>query len=338
MIVGVDMAMSELTLVLFTTLAPSGTLAFLLMGVMSYIGRIDSETRSRIDRHLYVPLVVALVGLVMSATHLGNPSNVLYVFARTGYSPLSNEVASAALFLALAGVYWLHSFSRKPALRLRAIWFALICIAGIVFITLIAFAYAADTIVSWNTPYVPTNLWLSAVVGGPILALASLRLARAEFVRGKIARIFLIESFIALIANVACMSFQNEALKEVSNELSTAIDLVPFYGVCIVAFALLTAISIAMQWMLDVRDGAFEGAYRRKRMGHDSNALHESDIVALQEFGFEDQEAGSNQRRADCVSRRAFIASVIACILVFTGIFLTRFAFYSMHLTIGLGM
>lgn len=103
MIVGVDMAMSELTLVLFTTLAPSGTLAFLLMGVMSYIGRIDSETRSRIDRHLYVPLVVALVGLVMSATHLGNPSNVLYVLRERVIRPYRMKWRARRFFWLLRG-------------------------------------------------------------------------------------------------------------------------------------------------------------------------------------------------------------------------------------------
>ena len=291
MVAGVDMAISEITLVLFTTFAPSGTIAFLFMGAMSYCSRADDALRRRIDRFLYVPLVVTLAGLVMSATHLGNPSNILYVFSRTGASPLSNEVAGAVAFLALAGVYWLQSFSRTPRSRLRAVWFAFICVAGVAFVTLIAFAYAANTIISWNTPYVPVGLWLSALVGGPVLALASLRFAAADFVRVKIARAMLAVSAIALVACAACLMFQNEQLASISNELSTAADLVPFYGEFIAMFALLGVAGIAFM--------------------------------------------GINLHRA---GKRALVCDVASCLLVFTGIFLVRFAFYSMHLTLGLGM
>ena len=55
-----------------------------------------------------------MVGLVASATHLGNPSNALYVFLGVGRSPLSTEVFFAVVFLALAGLYWLVRFRRAP--------------------------------------------------------------------------------------------------------------------------------------------------------------------------------------------------------------------------------
>ncbi len=291
MVAGVNMALSEITLVLFTTLAPSGTIAFLLMGAMSYCGRVDDGLRRSIDTHLYIPLVVTLVGLVLSATHLGNPSNVLYVFSRTGVSPLSNEIAGAAVFLALAGVYWLCSFSRAPRMKLRAVWFALICIAGVAFVTLIAFAYAADTIISWSTPYVPAALWLSALAGGPVLALASLRFVGAEFVRGRIAWAFLAVSTVALIADAVCLAMQNGTLSNISNELSSAADLVPFYGGFIAAFFLLGATSIVL--------------------------------------------LGLNLRRT---GKRSLACDAAACLLMFAGIFLVRFSFYAMHLTLGLGM
>ena len=44
-----------------------------------------------------------MVGLVASATHLGNPANALYVFLGVGRSPLSTEVFCAVVFLALGG-------------------------------------------------------------------------------------------------------------------------------------------------------------------------------------------------------------------------------------------
>lgn len=121
---------------------------------------------------------VSMVGLVASATHLGNPANALYVFVGVGRSPLSTEVFCAVVFLALAGVYWLYSFAERPRRGLQRGWMGALIVASGAFVTSVAFAYAADTIVSWDTWHVPANLWLNALVGGPLLALLGLRLAR----------------------------------------------------------------------------------------------------------------------------------------------------------------
>ena len=81
---GFATAFSEITLVLFTTLAPSGAVAYALMSFPIIRGRLSDDAHRRIDKALCIPLIVSLVGLVASATHLGNPANVLYVFMGWG--------------------------------------------------------------------------------------------------------------------------------------------------------------------------------------------------------------------------------------------------------------
>lgn len=108
---GFSVALSEITLVLFTTLAPSGAVAYLLMSLPVLSGRVTGDAARRLNQLTCLPLLVAMVGLVASATHLGNPANALYVFTGVGRSPLSTEVFAAVIFLALAGVYWLYSFA-----------------------------------------------------------------------------------------------------------------------------------------------------------------------------------------------------------------------------------
>lgn len=244
MVHGMGMAASEITLVLFTTFAPSGVVAFLLMGIPAFSRNADAAARVRIRQYLCIPLVVSLSGLVMSATHLGNPSNVLYVFSRVGASPLSNEVAAAAAFLALSGVYWLYSFSRSSRERLHVVWFALIAVSAAAFVACIALAYSADTVITWDTPFVPIGLWFSAFAGGPLLALLGLRMADADAASGAYARALLMLSAAALLGGVACGVVQNLALGGVSNALFDAADFMPFYGVSIAAFAVLGSAGI----------------------------------------------------------------------------------------------
>lgn len=241
MVYGIQLALEEISLVLFTTLAPSGVVALMLMGVPMLFNLAPERIIRRINRFMCIPLVVSMVGLVMSATHLGNPENVLYVFARIGSSPLSNEVAGAASFLLLAGVYWLYSFAQRPRIALQKAWFCLVCAAGAVFVVLIAYAYAADTIISWNTLFVPLNLVLNSLVGGPLLAFAGLHFARAD-VPSLFVRSLSPLSFLAAAVNVVCMALQNASLGEIGNELATVAQLVPLYGVAIAAFAVLCAV------------------------------------------------------------------------------------------------
>ena len=144
---GFAIALSEITLVLFTTLAPSGAVAYLLTSLPVLTGRATGEEARRLNQLTFLPLVIAMVGLIASATHLGNPSN------------------------ALAGVFWLYSFAEHPRTGLQRVLLAVIDGAIVAFVTAVAFAYDVDTIITWSLPLVPVALMLNALVGGPLIAL-----------------------------------------------------------------------------------------------------------------------------------------------------------------------
>ena len=87
-------------------------------------GRATGDTARRLNQLTCLSLLVAMVGLVASATHLGNPANALYVFTGVGRSPLSTEVLAAVIFLALASVFWLYSFAERLRVGLQRILLA----------------------------------------------------------------------------------------------------------------------------------------------------------------------------------------------------------------------
>lgn len=233
---GFETAMSEITLVLFTTLAPSGAIACAIVAAVLIAAPLGELERSRINRALCIPLVVTMVGLVASATHLGSPANALYVFFGIGRSPLSNEVFSAVLFLAACGLYWLFCFSEKQHVRLQKLWCAFIIAAALVCVGAIALAYDAPTIATWHTPFVPANVWLSACAGGPLLAMATLRAARAVCLHTAVSAALLGASGAFLAANVACLALQNMQLAGIWNGYGDAPGLVPQYPTMIVSY------------------------------------------------------------------------------------------------------
>ena len=104
-----ETAINEITLVLFTTIAPAGVIGYLLMAAIVRASKKDRA--DAISRHLVVPLVLAISGLIASAAS-GHPGERAgHVITGMRRSPLSNEVWWLRWrFLALGGIYWIISF------------------------------------------------------------------------------------------------------------------------------------------------------------------------------------------------------------------------------------
>ena len=305
MISGFDTALGEVTLVLFTTLAPSGAVALVLVAAVLLLSKFESAMRARISTFMCIPLVVTMVGLVASATHLGNPANALYVFLHVGSSPLSNEVVSAVGLLACSGLYWLYSFSVKPLVWLQRLLLALIAAMGVVFVTMVSLAYSVDTIVTWSLPTVPISLWLNALVGGPLLAAITLYAAQWRALAGRFGLLLMTVPFIALAANMAAYIVQGRLLNGVANSVVAAADLVPHYRTMLLVFALMCFAGCVL--------AAFTmHAVSREAVAHGGGEL--------------------------AFSKRVLVRLLVLCLLVFAGIFVMRFAFYMMHLMVGLAV
>lgn len=245
---GFSIAISEITLVLFTTLAPAGAVGYLLMSLPVLLGRAGEEDHRRLDQFSCIPLATAMVGLIASATHLGNPSNALYVFTGAGRSPLSTEVSFAVVFLMLAGVYWLYSFAESPRRRLQRALLAAVDVSIVLFVVSVAFAYHVDTIITWSLPLTPVALLLNSLVGGPVITLLGFAAARYTGHGPGQGRLLVAVAAAALVLNTAVYAAIAVQLAPLQNYLASAVQLVPAMGPCIVAFAVLCAAGLAVAW------------------------------------------------------------------------------------------
>lgn len=298
MIDGFGTAAHEIELVAFTTLGPAGAVAFAVLCILAQRFARGSQVRRRIEKALGVPLVVTIGGLVASAAQLGTPSNALYVLTRVGRSPLSNEMAAVVLFLGAAATLWLYSFAQRPNRRAQTALEAVSCVLAAAFVTAVGFAYSARTIITWDTPFTPVTLWLTALVGGCILALALGTAACREDLPGRfpIASVGLASA--ALLANVVVVAAQWDAVSGLGNYFVSAAELVPNFWALLAGHAGLCAAGIA--------------------------------VAAVLAFA-----PGATARRVRPAVRAGLWLLAVA--LTFAGVFVARFAFYMMHLTVGLG-
>lgn len=315
---GFATAFGEITLVLFTTLAPSGAAAYLIMGLPVLTGRATGEDARCLNRLTCLPLLIAMAGLIASATHLGNPANALYVFTGAGRSPLSTEVCCAVAFLALAGIFWLYSFAEEPRRWLQRALLGAIDVAIVAFVAAVAYAYDVDTIITWSLPLVPVALVLNALVGGPLIALVGFAAARwaAPW------RLLVALSAVAAVANAAVYVVLGGDLAPLANELSSVSQLVPSYPAWVAAFAVLVFAGVAIAW----RTG-------RRIAGREEDAGHKGTDA----FASGDPANASASSLGDG-RRRAVVGYSAAALLALAGIFVMRFTFYMTHLTLGLGV
>ena len=83
---------------------------------------------------------------------------------------------------------------------------------------------------SWNTVYVPLNLILNALAGGPILAIAGLRAAGVDMRAGRIGRVLASVAAVALVANTVTFCLQGAELGSIENSFVTAAQTGSFLG------------------------------------------------------------------------------------------------------------
>lgn len=244
-------AVEEMPLVLFTALAPSGTVCMVTLMILLLSHSFELEHCPRLNQLTWLPLAVTTVGLVAAAAHLGTPANALYVFSGVGRSPLSNEVACAVVFLFACGVNWLISFARCENLTLKRIFAVCIIVLGIVFLASIALAYKVESITTWDSPFVPLNLVLSGCVGGFLLARLTILAALDRGYKPRLLSTLSLCSAVSLLFNAVFIALQWVALDEVSNAYGSVTSLVFAYPALAAAYVVLAGAGVAVSLRLE---------------------------------------------------------------------------------------
>ena len=244
-----EAAFAELPLALFSTLAPLGAGAFVVLALALIMGKFTPEQLKKIDQMTLIPLAVVILGFICAFFHLASPLNSMGVFAGTGSSPLSNELVAGVVFAVVTIVYCILALSGKLDKGVRKPFAAVVAVLAIVFCAFVGMAYLMPTIPSWNTPLLPFEIICFALVGGGALAALSLGLAKTFSIacesNFKIAIMAL--ALIGGIVGAALVVVHTNSVNDLWNPLISGTSLVePMMPWAIAAAVLLVAAGIAM--------------------------------------------------------------------------------------------
>lgn len=172
-----EFAMAEMPLALFSSLAPMGAGAFVVLAIAFMTTKFDGDALKKIDRMTTIPVAFVIVGFIASFFHLANPMNAMNVLSGAGSSPLSNEIVVGCIFTLIMLVYWIWALTGNMSEGARKGMAAVTAVAGLVFALFTGMAYMINTIPSWNTFAGPIQILGFALVGGAALAVLVVSLA-----------------------------------------------------------------------------------------------------------------------------------------------------------------
>ena len=246
-----ETAFAELPLALFTTLAPIGANAFIVLFIAAFAGKLNEDQLKKLDKFSVIPAVVVLVGFIASIFHMANPAGAIGVLSHIGTSPLSNEICAGIVFVIAMAVYVIMALAGKLGEGARKGLLAAVSVLAIVFTIFCGMAYMMATIISWNTPFTIIQVLGFGLVGGS--ALGSLTLALAGVLEDtlKAARIAVIA--VAVIGAVLAafgLIGMIVTVGGMTNGTTTGAALtsgVTMYAACSVICVLASAIVVALQ-------------------------------------------------------------------------------------------
>ena len=229
----------ELPLVIFTVLAQSAVGCWLIFTFL-LCRENNQASRHYLNKVIFILLALLGIGFISSVLHLGTPLRAFNSLNRVGSSMLSNEIASGAVFFALAGFYWLLAVLGKMPQGLAKLWLILTALVGLVFMYMMNNLYHINTVPTWNTAFTSWHFYLTIVIGGSALAYALLNANSEKTYQLRCTpMLYCLGVFLSAIVVI----YQGFGLSHIHSAIQQASALVPDYAVMHVVRLCLLAIA-----------------------------------------------------------------------------------------------
>lgn len=243
------MGWHELPLVIFTVLTQCAVGAFILLGALILMGRLESTSLRRLNRQMLFIWVLMGLAFAASTLHLGTPLRAPNALLRLGGSWLSNEIFLGSLFFALGGFFWLLTLLGMGKPLLRRILLGIAMLVGIAFVFATIRVYMIPTVPTWDTPYTPIAFLLTSIMGGALLAHLLLNVSG----QGQLARLLPWLGGLAIALALGTSVAQAMSLASIQTAIQSAAGLVPhFQGLLLIRMTLLAAVMAL--WLFALRN------------------------------------------------------------------------------------
>ena len=205
-----DLALLQMPMVLFTTLVPMASGAFVGLALAFLTSRFSKECLARIDRWTLLPMAILAVGYIASFVALSSPQYSMSLFQGVDIAPLSFVGIAGMLFIALAVVYWIIAMTGNLDERPRKVFATVVGAASLLLSLSIGVMYMGSAVLTWNSPLVPLGIIGFCIAGGVPLGVLVVALAGGmpEARLTRLPTVALFTAFIGVVAAIVAVSAQ----------------------------------------------------------------------------------------------------------------------------------
>lgn len=160
--------MTEMPLLVFTLIEQTTVGAFATLAVLHFMGKVKAGKTSFVISAALA--VLAVLGMVASLMHLGQPGRAFNALAGIGSSPLSHEILFFGLFVACVAVYAILAKMEKDAVAKIVGGIGAAC--GLLAVVFTSVCYMMPGVPAWDSPLTPIQFFLTVAACGIPLCLA----------------------------------------------------------------------------------------------------------------------------------------------------------------------
>ena len=166
-----NLAFLQLPMVLFTTLAPMASGAFIGLAIAFLTTRFSSERLGRIDRWTLLPLGIFAAGFVAALWPSLVSQGMSGALRDFGVGGLAMEPAvslAGLAFASLAVVYWIIALTGNLDYRARSVFATAVGAGALVLSFAIGMPFAGSAALSWGSLLAAIGLMGLTVIGLPL--------------------------------------------------------------------------------------------------------------------------------------------------------------------------
>jgi anaerobic dimethyl sulfoxide reductase subunit C len=115
---------------------------------------------------LLVALILAVIGMVFSILHLGNPSAAVKTLANLNNSWLSREILLVLVFTGLLVIVTTLQFRFPSSIRSYKLLLDLTAITGVVLVYAMSRIYLLPAVPAWNSIFTPLGFFMATILSG----------------------------------------------------------------------------------------------------------------------------------------------------------------------------
>ena len=233
-----DLALLQMPMVLFTTLVPMASGAFVGLALAFLTSRFSKECLARIDRWTLLPMAILAVGYIASFVALSSPQYSMSLFQGVDIAPLSFVGIAGMLFIAMTG-----NLDERP----RKVFATVVGAASLLLSLSIGVMYMGSAVLTWNSPLVPLGIIGFCIAGGVPLGVLVVALAGGmpEARLTRLPTVALFTAFIGVVAAIVAVSAQLLFAQSTFNAFFPGSDVLPgswvYLVISIVGFVVMLA-------------------------------------------------------------------------------------------------